>query len=263
MKGESREVARKADTMERDLSWLNPAPRAGDACRVAALLFAAAFAFTASAAGTYKWTDEQGVVHYSDKAPPETPAKGATILDKQGRPVKKIEPPLTPEQAKAKADDEERQRAQQKAKDDQARKDRALMQSYTSEAEIDIARNRAVSTLEGQIKSAQAYRADLASRQNAIAQQKAAYGKKPIPIELERESASVDSELSRQGVLIAQKQEELVNAAQKYDAIKQRWHEIVADQERAAAAAAAAEAAKTAKAAPGRPSTAQSSTTAK
>jgi hypothetical protein len=238
-------------------------PRARAAGRVAVLFFAVAFACSATAAGTYKWTDEQGVVHYSDKAPPETPAKGATILDKQGRPVKKIEPPLTPEQAKAKADEEERQRALQKAKDDQVRKDKALMQSYSSEAEIDIARNRAVSTIEGQIKSAQAYRADLANRQKAIAQQKAAYGKKPMPIEVERESASVDAELSRQGVLIAQKQEELVNASEKYDTIKRRWHEIIADQERAAATAAAADAAaKAAKPAPGRSTTQGPSTTA-
>jgi uncharacterized protein DUF4124 len=215
----------------------------------------------ALAAGTYKWTDEQGVVHYSDKAPPETPAKGATVLDKQGRAVKKIEPPLTPEQLKAKADEDERQRALAKAKDEQARKDRALMQSYTSEDEIDIARGRAVSTIESQIKSAQAFSADLTRRQQTIAKQKAGYGAKPIPIELERESASVDSELSRQTVLVRQKQEELALATAKYDTIKQRWREIVADQDRAAAAAAAAAeqaaAAKAMKGGAGKPATAQ------
>ena len=239
----------------------------GACARVAAraILFAAvACAGVALAAGTYKWTDEQGVVHYSDKAPPETPTKGATVLDRQGRPVKKIDPPLTAEQQKAKAEEEERQRALAKAKDEQARKDRALMQSYTSEDEIDIARGRAVSTIEAQIKSAQAFSADLTRRQQNIAKQKAGYAGKPIPIELERESASVDSELSRQTILIRQKQEELVLATAKYDTIKQRWREIVADQERAAAAAAAAEsqaaAAKAMKGGAGKPATAQSAT---
>ena len=229
------------------------------AARAIVVLAAALYAGVALAAGTYKWTDEQGVVHYSDKAPPETPTKGATVLDKQGRQVKKIEPPLTPEQLKAKTDEEERQRALAKAKDEQARKDRALMQSYTSESEIDIARGRAVSTIESQIKSAQAFSADLTRRQQTIAKQKASYGSKPIPIELERESAAVDSELSRQTILIRQKQEELVLATAKYDTTKQRWREIVADQERAAAAAAAAAeaqaAAKGMKAAAGKPAT--------
>src|SRR5271167_4948557 len=101
-------------------------------------------------AGTYKWVDDQGVVHYSDKAPPDVPSKGETVLDKQGREVQKIDPPLTPAQLKAKAEEDERQRALAKTKDDQARKDRALMQSYSNEDEIDIARKRAISTIEAQ-----------------------------------------------------------------------------------------------------------------
>jgi hypothetical protein len=241
-------------------------PRARFALRAIAAFIVAVFAGAAAAAGTYKWTDEQGVVHYSDKAPAETPAKGATVLDKQGRQVKRIDPPLTPEQIKAKSDDEERARALAKAKDEQARKDRALMQSYTSESEIDIARNRAISTLESQVKSAEAFSADLARRQKNIAKQKASYGSKPIPIELERESTAVDNELSHQTILIRQKQEELTLVTAKYDTIKQRWREILADQQRAASAAAVAEtqaaAAKAAKGGPGKAATAQNPTPA-
>ena len=202
----------------------------------AGLVAVAAFVPAAGAA-TYKWTDEDGKVHYSDKAPPEAP-KGAAVLDKQGRQVKKIEAPLSPEAIKAKAEEDERQKAAAKARDDQARKDHALMQSYTSENEIDLARQRAVSTLEAQIASAQTYTETLQKQQKGIATRKQAYAGKPIPIELERESASVDEELSRQNILIRQKSEEMTMVAEKYDTIKQRWREIVADKERAAAAAA-------------------------
>jgi hypothetical protein len=204
------------------------------------------------AAGTYKWVDDQGVVHYSDKAPPDVPLKGETVLDKQGREVGKVDPPLTPAQQRAKAEEEQRQKALAKAKDDQARKDRALMQSYTNEEEIEISRQRSISTIEAQIKSAQAYTADLTRQQKAIAEKKASFGSKPIPAELEHQSAAVDAELSRQAILLRQKQEELVMAGNKYDTIKQRWREIMADQERAAAAAeAAAEAKASAKGANG------------
>lgn len=199
-------------------------------------LAAMAVAAAAWAAGMYKWVDEQGVVHYSDQVPPETPAKGATVLDKQGRQVKKIDPPLSAEQLKAKEEEDERQRALARAKEEQARKDKALMASYTSEDEIDIAKARSISTIEGQIKSAQAYSEELTRRQQVIAKRKASYEGKPIPVELDHESAAVDGELSREAILIRQKQEELTLAATKYDTIKQRWHEILADQERAAAA---------------------------
>lgn len=210
-------------------------------------VFAIALATSGWAAGMYKWVDDQGNVHYSDKAPPDVPAKGESVLDKQGRELKKIEPPLTPAQQKAKDEEDERQRALAKAKDDQARRDRALLQSYTTEDEIDIARARAVSTLEAQIKSAQTYSSDLSSRKQSIAKEKAKYGSKPIPPELDHESAAVDSELSRQAILIRQKQEELAATTTKYDTIKQRWHEIVADEERAAAADPQAAAAKSGK----------------
>ena len=198
---------------------------------------AALFAMISAQAATYKWTDEDGKVHYSDKAPPEAP-KGAAVLDKQGRQVKKIEAPLSPEAIKAKADEDARQKAEARARDEQARKDRALMASYTSESEIDLARNRAVSTLEAQIASAMTFSETLQKQQKDIAAKKQSYGGNPIPIELQRESASVEEELSRQNILIRQKQEELAMVAEKYDTIKQRWREIVADRERAAAAAA-------------------------
>lgn len=223
---------------------------------VAAMLLAA----SVSGAGMYKWVDDQGVVHYSDKAPPDVPPKGESVLDKQGREVKKIEPPPSPAQIKAKEEQDERQQALAKVKEDQARKDKALMQSYTSEDEINIARTRAISTIDSQINSAQAYSADLTSRQQSIAKQKAKYAGKPIPAELDHESATIDAELSRQTILIRQKQEERSLAATKYDTIKQRWHEIMADAERAAAADAQA-AAKSTKSGSGKPSPAASAPT--
>ena len=191
-------------------------------------------------AATYKWTDDQGVVHYSDKVPPEAVSKGATVLDKQGRPVKKIEPAPTPEQLKAKEAAEEDQRARAKVEQDQARKDRALMQSYTSESEIDIAKSRALSTLDAQIKSAQAYSADLTRRQQDLKKRKASFGDKPIPIDLERDLTNVDIELSRETALIKQKTEEVAAVTAKYDTEKKRWQEIKADQQRSSAAAAVA-----------------------
>jgi len=49
----------------------------------------------------YKWVDDQGVVHYTDKMPPEAINKGNTELNKQGITIKKTEPALTPEQRRA------------------------------------------------------------------------------------------------------------------------------------------------------------------
>ena len=85
-------------------------------------------------ATTYKWVDDQGVVHYTDKLPPEAVNKGSVELNKQGVPIKKIEPALTPEQRRARDAEEERARQVAKARDgNRAQGPRAAADLYDRE----------------------------------------------------------------------------------------------------------------------------------
>jgi hypothetical protein len=196
-------------------------------------LWLASIALPGAAAGMYKWTDDKGVVHYSDQMPPEEVNKGTVMLDKQGRQVKKIEPAPTAAELKAKADEEELQRANARVKEAKARKDLALLHSYSNEQEIDIARNRAISAIDGQIKSAEGYSADLTRRQQELEKQKAAAAGKPVPVTLESELSTIAEELGRQAGLIAQKKDELATINARYDADKQRWRDIRDEQVKA------------------------------
>lgn len=205
---------------------------------------------TANGAGMYKWVDDQGVVHYTDRIPPESVSKGATVLDKQGRSVKTIEPAPTAEQRKAIEVEAERQRDVAKANAEQARRDRALTQSFSSEAEIDVARARAVSTMEGQLTTIGAYIADMTRRKQGLEKRKAGYGDKPAPSALDNEISSVTEELARQTTLLAQKKEALAAVGKKYDADKKRWQEIKQEQEEAAERQRAAELQKAAASSP-------------
>ena len=75
-------------------------------------------------ATTYKWVDDKGVVHYTDKLPPEAINKGNVEFNKQGIPVKKNDPALTPEQRRAQEAEEELARQAARVRVDVARKDR-------------------------------------------------------------------------------------------------------------------------------------------
>lgn len=174
----------------------------------------------------YKWTDDKGVVHYTDKAP--DPGRGSTVLDKQGRQVSKIDSAPTPEQARAKEAADERQRAAAKEVEAETRRNRALLSSYTTEAEIDLARARAAATVETQIQSAQAYLAQLVKRKNDVDARKARFAGKPVPPQLEADSAAIDAEYAKNNDLVAQKQRELVAVNARYDADKERWRELKA-----------------------------------
>jgi uncharacterized protein DUF4124 len=204
------------------------------------MLAAAGIAFAtatgAMAAGMYKWTDEKGIVHYSDQMPSDAVNKGTTVLDKQGRAVKKIEPAPTGDQLKAKELEDERLKATARQRDEQQRKDMALLQSYTSEDEIEFARTRGISAVTAQIKAAEAYSADMVRRQQEIEKQKAALGGKTVPPALENELVSLTNELDRQTRLIAQKKDELASINARYDVDKKRWQDIRSDQNRASAA---------------------------
>ena len=201
-----------------------------------ALALALVAAAGAAGATTYKWVDEKGVVHYTDKIPQDAVNKGSTVLDKQARPVKKIDPALTPEQRRALEAEEEQRRQQARVAEEVARRDRALMSSYTTEAEIDLARARALATIDAQIESAQGYTAQLRKRKDEIDKRKVAGGEKALTPAIERELEGAERELARQARLIELKQAERAAAIAKYDADKSRWRELraVADANTAA-----------------------------
>ena len=197
-------------------------------------------ALPAAAAGMYKWTDDQGVVHYSDQMPPDAVNRGGVVFDKQGRQIKKIDATLTPAQAKAKEVEDERLRVIAKVQEDKSRRDIALVHSYTSEEEIDFARNRALLAVESQLKSAEAYIADLTKRQQQLNKDKLAYGAKPVPPTLDSELAGLDEELVRQDKVMAQRRAEITAIHTRYETDKLRWRELRSDQKPPAAAAAIA-----------------------
>jgi hypothetical protein len=190
-------------------------------------------------AATYKWVDEHGVVHYTDRVPPEQVDKARIELNREGIPIKKIDPALTPEQRKAKEVEDARQREIARGQEEVARRNKALLQSYTSEAEIELARKRALSTLDGIIQSALGYSEQLKARKEDVARKKAEFGNKPIPAALEREATTVDIELVRQNEVIAQKRRESAEVQAKYDAILARWRELTSSKEATEAAMAA------------------------
>jgi len=200
------------------------------AIALAVMLLAAASVLAGTSparAAMYKWVDEKGVVHYTDKMPPEAVDKASVELNQQGIPVKKTEKALTVEQRRAMAADEERQRQAGRQQEEVARRDRALLSSYTSEAEIDLSRNRALQTINSVISSTQAFSEQLYKRKAEVEAKKVEFKGKSENASLDRELESIDAELARQADLIAQKKRETTVIVAKYDADKQRWRELV------------------------------------
>ena len=119
---------------------------------------------TASAAGgatTYKWVDDQGVVHYGDTIPPQYAQKESTLLNKEGVQVGHQEATKTAAQLAAEA-----AVAEQVAR--QKQRDSFLLATYTSVKDIEQLRDERLLQIKGQRVAAEQYVASLGERLSAL-----------------------------------------------------------------------------------------------
>ena len=105
----------------------------------------------------YRWTDDQGGMHYGDRVPPEYANNELAILNDQGVEVARITGKKTDEQLAEDA----RQRAiraeQIKKRDAALLRDRVLLSTYLSIEEIEALRDRRIELVEGQMRVTQIY----------------------------------------------------------------------------------------------------------
>lgn len=219
---------RVVDSARRDAHSLRPMDVRAS-LGLLALLFGALLCGIASSAHAtlYKWTDARGAVHYSDQLPPDAVNRASYVLNRQGLTIRKTEQARPVERRVPKGDSEE-QRLRQAERDQTIakRRDRALMESYSNEGEIELAKTRAMSTIEGQVQSAQSFIAQMTKRRQELEGQKATYAPRPAPGSIEREIETIDAELGRQNEYIASRQKESATVGARYDADRQRFREL-------------------------------------
>ncbi len=107
----------------------------------------------------YKWVDEDGKVHYSDKMPPDQIKHAHQELNEQGVVKEKVERALTPEERKAKAEELRKQREleeQKRLEAERIEKERlTLLKSYSNAEQILHLKNERISALHRNIELAE------------------------------------------------------------------------------------------------------------
>lgn len=191
-------------------------------CLVGALLIAS----TAGAGPLFKWVDDKGVVHYSERLPTEATGKAAAQLNSQGAVVKRHAAALTPEQIAAREEEAQRQLEADKRAREEARKNEALLKTYASEQDIDDARERALANNRDAIKNAQHNVTQAETRQKDLARQAAAHKDKRLPTRLQRDIDSNEIELRDQRALLEAKQRDAAAITHRYDEDKRRYSEL-------------------------------------
>ncbi len=178
----------------------------------------------------YKWVDKNGEVHYGDKIPPEYSQQGHTELNQQGVTVKTIESPrteaqLAEEQRKQHVLAEEKRHAA-----DQVTRDRALLNSYTSEHDITQARDSKLAILESEISMNASHSGKLEQRLATQRQEASRLAKQgaPVPEKLQKDMLEAKTQIEKYTAFIKSRQTEQEAIQQQAGNDLQRFRELTA-----------------------------------
>lgn len=189
------------------------------------ILFAS---FPALAGKLYSWVDEQGKTHYGNTIPPQYSQQGSAELDKKGSVVKKTDAALTPEQRKAKEEELAQQKVEEQKKLEQKRRDKALVNTYTTEKEIDLVRDRNLQQGELQLQSME-LRAKQVQPRLDQARKRAGdlvAKKKPLPLDLQQEIEEAEKEMQHLQEMIKQRRAEMDAVRARFEDDKKRFREL-------------------------------------
>src|SRR3972149_12165347 len=138
----------------------------------------------------YKCKDAKGKTYYTQTPPTECLGKEMDELSKQGTVVKKREAALTPEQLAAREAEEKRKKEEEALAKEEKRKNQALLNTYSSEKDIEDGRQRALKQAELATKDIDKRIAEAQKRATALAAEKEFYARKPMPKKLQDEDTN-------------------------------------------------------------------------
>lgn len=122
---------------------------------MAALLLTTTGLHAADGKTLYRWVDESGQVHYGDKVPPKDSKQGRESINKLGTVTKVVPRELTGAELEAALAKRAAEKAAVEAREQRIVYDRYLLQSFTSVADLQAAREERLAALEGRLLIAQ------------------------------------------------------------------------------------------------------------
>lgn len=176
----------------------------------------------------YKWKDENGVTHYSDKVPPSAAKSQREELDKQGNTRKVLERQKTAEEIKADQAAQQQKEAEVAKTREKAANDRYLLQTYPDEVAIAKARSERLKLIDSNITLAQQSKA---GTEKAVADlgtrvANAEKGGKKAPPVLVQQLNEHKFRLQQTNEALARLESDRKNAEIKFDADLARYREL-------------------------------------
>lgn len=174
-------------------------------------------------AKTFCCTDSGGRQICGDPLPAACYDRAYKEMSDQGRVRRTVEPPLTAEQRELRDAEIRMKREEQKRLAEEERRNRALLNTYGSESDIDYMRDRALADVDKAIKQAQEKYNEALKRKQELDNEAEFYKKKPMPAELRSQIKANEVELQAHQAAVTAKQRDGDAIRQKYDEEKRRY----------------------------------------
>lgn len=182
---------------------------------------------TGAQAKLFKWVDDNGTTHYGETIPPEFANKDNVLLNEKGQVTKRNEK-ITGEERRAQEEAAVKKRVAESAAVEQRRKDTSLLNTYSNEQEIELARVRNLQQIEARTSSLQLMKksaeTNLKNFQNE-AESKSKNGK-VIPTSLQQDIDESQDRLEKINKDLAVAQEKSISLNATYAEEKKRYREL-------------------------------------
>jgi len=178
-----------------------------------------------------KCVGKDGKTYVGSTMPPQCAGQALDQMNKQGQIVKRTEAMLTPEQRAAKEAEErlnkEKEAEAARKEKEETRKNKALLSTYGSEKDIEIARARALADNEKAVKETLAKIEQIDKVGNNMKKELEFYkGKNKPPAKLMQDIQNNEIDLKAQQELLAAKKKEVTVINARYDEDKRRYFDL-------------------------------------
>ena len=191
-------------------------------------LLALVIATSAQAAGEFYCCQDPGTGRRvcGDTLPRVCRGEAYRILDSAGNVTREVGPPLTAEQKAEQALENKRRKQLEEASREQRRRDQALLDTYTTPEDIDLAQKKAEADLNIAIQAATTRINEARTKRKKYENEAEFYAKKTLPPELSKELRALEHEIRLQQELLDIKKRDFEAIKAKYDADRKRYFEL-------------------------------------
>lgn len=175
----------------------------------------------------YKCVDAKGKTYYTQIPPRECLGRDSQELNQSGMVVKRSSKAASAGEVQAREAEKKKKEEEEKNKESR-RKDLALLNTYSSEKDIEDQRSRALTEAQEQIAATQKSIEGAQKRQKELEAEKEFYVKKPMPAKLKQEMSNIELEIKSQNALLEAKKAEISKINAKYNEDKKRYVELTA-----------------------------------